>query len=562
MGKLTSKKKSTSKKKTTEKKTTAKAKSTTTAKSTAKAVSASEAVKKTEATVKKASGKTKKISVKELVLKKFETTEPEKIFSVMPDENYLKNFSAPEFVDTTDKKEAKRIKALLSEKFDIKSFPVKAEKKPAPAEKKQAPEKPEKKVSPAKPEKKAAPAKPAKKKVSVKELVLKKFETSEPEKLFSAMPDENYEKNFSAPEFVDNTDEKEVKRIKSLLSEKFDIRTFPVKAEEKSAPTEEKPAEKPPAPAKKKVSVQELILKKFEIQEPEKLFSVKPDENYEKNFSCPAFSESANDEENKKIRTLLSMEFDIKTFPEKREEKVPEKPVAEKEIKKEPEPAKAEANPEPAKAEANPEPPAKKPEPIPATDKKGIEPMDTTIKGGLAICIAVIFALLISSYSNNGNYYIVNKKDAIEIQQGRFAPAGRQVLATLPGVNAPEPVKDNYTKEEVFPYVLKYYTEKADAAMNDSVMPDLDKIRSYLDKASSFVVTDQGRNTLDARYRDINLMTSLYKVDVAIAKGKEPDYETALKYLNSAAQLKLETNQAKLVEEKIKLIKNLMGSEK
>ncbi|MCP4113479.1 MAG: hypothetical protein GY749_49445 [Desulfobacteraceae bacterium] len=543
MGKLTSKKKSTSKKKTTEKKTTAKAKSTTTAKSTAKDVSASKAVKKTEATVKKASGKTKKISVKELVLKKFETTEPEKIFSVMPDENYLKNFSAPEFVDTTDKKEAKRIKSLLSEKFDIKSFPVKAEKKPAPAEKKQAPEKPEKKVS---------PAKPAKKKVSLKELVLKKFETSEPEKLFSVMPDENYLKNFSAPEFADNTDEKEVKRIKALLSEKFDIRTFPVKAEEKPAPAEEKPAEKSPAPAKKKVSVQELILKKFEIQEPEKLFSVKPDENYEKKFSCPPFSESANEEETKKIRALLSMEFDIKTFPEKREEKVPEKPVAEKEIKKEP---------EPAKTEANPEPPAKNPEPIPATDKKGIEPMDTTIKGGLAICIAVIFALLISSYSNNGNYYIVNKKGAIEIQQGRFAPAGRQVLATLPGVNAPEPVRDNYTKEEVFPYIFKYYAEKADA-INDSVMPDMDKIRSYLDKASSFVVTDQGRNTLDARYRDINLMTLLYKVDVAIAKGKEPDYETALKYLNSAAQLKLETNQAKLVEEKIKLIKNLMGSEK
>ncbi len=534
MGKLTSKKKSTSKKKTTEKKTTAKAKTTTKAKTPAKAVSASKAGKKTEATAKKASEKAKKISVKDLVLKKFETTEPEKLFSVKPDENYQKNFSAPEFVDTTDEKEAKRIKALLSEKFDIKAFPVKAEKKPAPTEKKQTPEN---QVSPAKPA--------AKKKVPVKDLILKKFETQAPEKLFSVKPDENYQKNFSAPEFVDIADEKEAKRIKSLLSEKFDIKAFPVKAEKKPVPTEKKQT-----PAKKKVSVKELILKKFETQAPEKLFSVKPDENYQKNFSAPAFFEFENEEEAKKIRALLSMEFDIKAFPEKREEKAPEKPVvAEKEIKKEPEPAKKEAKPEPH---------ASNQERMPITDKKGTEPMDATVKGMLAICIAVILTLIISSYSNNSDYYMVNKKGAMEIQQGRFAPAGRQVLVTLPDMNAPEPVKNKYSKEEVFPYIVKYYTEKADAVINASAMPDLDKVRSYLDKALSFAVTDESRNAVNARYKDIDLMMLLYKADIAASKGKKADYETALKYLNDAGQLKLETSQAKLVEEKIKLIKNLM----
>jgi len=124
------------------------------------------------------------------------------------------------------------------------------------------------------PRKKAAAVK--KKAVSREEVILKKFETCEPGNLFIAAEKESG--NFSAPPFADE-------KIRNLLSRVFDIKSFP------SRPL---------------LSREELILKKFETCEPGNLFVAAEKESG--NFSAPPFADE-------KIGKLLSIIFDIKSFP-------------------------------------------------------------------------------------------------------------------------------------------------------------------------------------------------------------------------------------------------------
>ncbi len=70
----------------------------------------------------------RKLTVKELVFEKFDTWKPEKPFTVTPDENYLKNFSAPPFVSESNKEDEERIKKLLSLGFDMKAINAAGEK--------------------------------------------------------------------------------------------------------------------------------------------------------------------------------------------------------------------------------------------------------------------------------------------------------------------------------------------------------------------------------------------------------------------------------------------------
>jgi len=87
-------------------------------------------VKKTTAVrAKKAAPrpKKKKVSAKDLIHKKFDTWKPEKIFTVSPDEKYLKDFVAPPFVSGSEE-ETRRIKEILFKKFDSAEIKAAEEK--------------------------------------------------------------------------------------------------------------------------------------------------------------------------------------------------------------------------------------------------------------------------------------------------------------------------------------------------------------------------------------------------------------------------------------------------
>lgn len=178
--------------------------------------------------------------------------------------------------------------------------------------------------------------------------------------------------------------------------------------------------------------------------------------------------------------------------------------------------------------------------------------MQKSIKYIIVAFFVILAALVIySSFSNIKNYYIKPTDGAVEIWQGRFAPMSRKLLVTLPGAQAPQSIKDVYSKEEVFPLIFNYYINKADAILDIPGMPDFDGIKFYLNKAISFGITDDLRKKAYTRLNSIDMMILQYKADVAASKETIDGFKTALEYLNKAALLDLNADQSKLINQKI-----------
>ena len=112
-----------------EKKTATAKKATAKAKAAPKAKAPTKVKKTTAVRAKKAAPrpKKKKVSAKDLIHKKFDIWKPEKIFTVSPDEKYLKDFVAPPFVSGSEE-ETRRIKEILFKKFDSAEIKAAAEK--------------------------------------------------------------------------------------------------------------------------------------------------------------------------------------------------------------------------------------------------------------------------------------------------------------------------------------------------------------------------------------------------------------------------------------------------
>jgi len=177
--------------------------------------------------------------------------------------------------------------------------------------------------------------------------------------------------------------------------------------------------------------------------------------------------------------------------------------------------------------------------------------MQKSIKYIVAFFVILAALVIYSSFSNMKNYYIKPTDGAVEIWQGRFAPMSQKLLVTLPGAQAPQSIKDVYSKEEVFPLIFNYYINKADAILDIPGMPDFDGIKFYLNKAISFGITDDLRKKAYTRLNNIDMMILQYKADVAASKETIDGFKTALEYLNKAALLDLNADQSKLINQKI-----------
>ncbi len=363
----------------------------------------------------------KAVSVGELLLKKFGVWQPETLFSVKPDKG---EFTAPPLFDDTDK--AKKTGALLCQKFDLKTFPKKA--------------------------------------VSVGELLSKKFGQWQPETLFSVKPDKG---EFTAPPLFDDTDK--AKKTGDLLCQKFDLKTFPKKAEGKPAAVKEV---KPVAP-KRVMPLNELILMKFDQWKPENLFSVKPEKE---EFSAPPLFDDTD--KTKKASALLFQVFDLKTFPRKSDVKPATEKI--KEI----------------------QPVVKETEKVCECDApQGKKPVffDPAMK--LFITVFIILVTLISavSYSNFSKYYVQSKDNAVEILQGKFAPKGKETLAALTGVKTAVSLTDKiYSKEEISYILVRYFGNITSRLNEPPSHKNLKEAEAYLNTMASVVSKRDMRNTFKA----------------------------------------------------------------
>ncbi|QTA82871.1 Uncharacterized protein dnl_52570 [Desulfonema limicola] len=483
----------------------------------------------------------KEVSVKDLIMKKFETWKPESIFKPAVDEQYLKGFTAPPFWEKEDNK----LRQILTRKFDFKFSDV-----------------------------------AAKPKIPTKELINKKFETWKPESIFKPAADEQYLKGFTAPPFW----EKEDSKLRQILTRKFDFKFSDVAA-------------------KPKIPTKELINKKFETWKPGSIFKPAVDEQYLKGFTAPPFWEK----EDSKLRQILTRKFDF-DFAEEAEKKAAEekaaaekkaaeeKAAAEKKAAKERAAAEKKAAEEKAAAEkkaaeekaaaekkaaeeraaaekkaaeekaaaekkaAEEKAAAEKKaaEEKAAAEKKAADPVRRAVKY-LTLGMAILFTIIIaSSYSNSSKYYLEPTNAGLQIWKGCFSPLGEKAVVFLTGLKAPESVKDVYTKEETYEIAYKYFIEKAEVLLSEKeIFSNIENIKSVLDKASCFALKSENKTAVDSKKAELNLRILLFKAADSISRGTKAGYEEALKYLNQAGKLDLNPNQASIVVKNIEMVNSL-----
>lgn len=173
----------------------------------------------------------------------------------------------------------------------------------------------------------------------------------------------------------------------------------------------------------------------------------------------------------------------------------------------------------------------------------------------ISIVLAVLISItLMASRSNTDNYFIEYREGAVEIWKGRFSPLGKELFIIMPGAQPPNPIKEVYIREEVFPLIAKYYIDKADAVMDVPGLPDFEGMRAYLNKSLSFAITEELKKDAHARLNKIDRMVLIYKADIALSKGTISELKTALEYLKRASLLGPDEIESELIKHKIESI--------
>jgi len=172
--------------------------------------------------------------------------------------------------------------------------------------------------------------------------------------------------------------------------------------------------------------------------------------------------------------------------------------------------------------------------------------------------ILLMLITVLASYSNTKKYYVAEKDGALEIWQGRFAPLTKKQLLTLPGVQLAKPHKPVYNRNEVYLLAYQYYIQKADTILEVPGIPDFDGIKSYMNKAMSFAVTDEQFKTALSRLNGIDIMILLYKSDVSAGKGSLSDLKTALSYLEQARSKDIDGQHTHILLQKMEVITSLI----
>ena len=289
------------------------------------------------------------------------------------------------------------------------------------------------------------------------------------------------------------------------------------------------PKQKAAAPKKKKVSMKDLLSKKFDAWAPEKPYRPEESASRAKDFDAPPYVTGKNEAEIERKRKLLFKTFDLsETSTQEPETEAIETASTDSHI---------------------PPPP-----PPPPVMTKGSDPMATTVKLciiGFALLIAIILKV---SASNQSHYYLKPTKAGVEIWKGIFAPMGEDRLILLPGAVKPESSQAVYAKQEIYPFIFNYYVKKADELLEKPGMPDFEGIKINLNKALPYAATEKLRTVAKARRNNIDVMILLYKTEVAVSKETIPDYEAALEYLKEAQALDVDGSKTDLIKQKTESI--------
>ncbi len=578
MAKTSSKKKGAAKKKSASKvKSSPKAKKTTTAKGAAdsKATAGKTPPKKVK----------KKATMKDLLLKKFDAWQPDALYA--PPKADVEVAAAPPIAAGEN---AGRVKALLMKTFEPGTEPTGKEapaikKTTAPAEKtaeKTAAKAPAKKV-PAKPPKKetAAKASVTQKPVSIRELLSRRFDEWVPTAHFAPPPQQSEAP--PAPPIAAGAD---ADRVKALLLKRFDL---PETAEAPVQPPESK--SEAPTPATEPISIDELLHRRFDTWRPEKRYA--PPQRSTGEFSAPPI---AVGEEAERIKGLLFRQFDLSDMPlpaasavepqpavPTSETTVPEEvkaseEVAVQEVKSEvaaqvretagkvirPDPV---YRPEDESESIGPSEKEKTEAQVPpiSPQKKGSDPMESSMKF-LAACAIVLLAIMIGvSFSNASNYYLRSTGDSLEIWKGSFAPLGEERVVRLSGVEAPESIQGVFAREQVMPIAFHYYMDKANDLLYSQGVASYEEVQDYINEALKYADAQNAKRAF-AMQKNMRILSMMTMADVAASKANAEGYQLAIEYMEKAAQMDNNdlidmgrTRHAPIIEKKMAAYKELLS---
>jgi hypothetical protein len=186
--------------------------------------------------------------------------------------------------------------------------------------------------------------------------------------------------------------------------------------------------------------------------------------------------------------------------------------------------------------------------------------MGKTAKYVSIIVLAILILItVLTSHSNKDNYFIKYKDGAVEVLKGRFSPLGKELFITMPGAQPPNHIKEAYSREEIFPFIAKYYIDKADAVTDVPGLPDFEGMRTYLNKSLTFAITTNLQEEARNRLNKIDRMVLLYKADIAVSKDTIPELKTALEYLNRANSLGPDEMESGLIQQKVDSIRARMA---
>ena len=191
---------------------------------------------------------------------------------------------------------------------------------------------------------------------------------------------------------------------------------------------------------------------------------------------------------------------------------------------------------------------------LPPSDQPPTDPANRMMQFGLAGFVLLVLLVIIASWMNNQDYYIKPGEGAIEIWQGKFAPKGEQLLMSIPGIAAPEPLKESYSQKEVYPIFYQYYLDKADTLLEVPGMPDFEGVKSYLNTAQSYATTSQMKTVIKGRINAITRMVLLYKADVAASKDTPDDLKAAIKLYKQARGYAADDGEAARIKRKIETV--------
>ncbi len=391
-------------------------------------------------------------------------------------------------------------------------------KKKAPAKKASAKKAPAKKASTAE-----------KKKVTLKDLIFKRFVSGKTE----AKPikvDKEAVKIPEAPAFVSGYGKDETQQIRRLLFRQFDLKaaTPPARKEEaaKKAPAKKAPAKKASAAEDKKVTLKDLIFKRF-VSGKTEAKPIKVERDAVKIPEAPAFVSGYGKDETEQIRRLLFRQFDLKAAtPVKKTEGVAVETV-----------------PIPVPSEPPPY------EPVgPSGESAGTGSTNKAMRMGLLALAFLIAIIVAASFSNRSKFYLKEVDNGVEVWRGKFAPAGTELVYKLDGVTLPEPLQESYTQKEVSPIFFGFFLNKADAVLNVPAGPDIAKMKEHLRHAATFAPSQALQTQIQRRLKGVDFIIAFHKADVALSKGTMPDLREAKASLSRAYSSATTDSQRELVE--------------